>query len=147
MLPAKHIILSLPLGAVVGFFAQSVPAGLLCFFSGVLIDIDHLIEYVIHFGIKNLNLKKIYQTCAKMAKRKEEGGVKKLYLLLHAGEIAILLWAGFVLFRNIYLLSIALGYTGHLILDVAHNALKPWAYFLSLRIKNGFNTTKLASLR
>ena len=147
MLPSRHIMLSLPLGVVVGFFAQSVLAGLLCFFSGVLIDVDHLIEHVIHFGLKNLKLKEFYQTCAKLTKREEEGGVKKLYLFLHAGEIAILLWVGFVLFRNIYLLSLALGYTGHLILDAANNALKPWAYFLTLRIKNGFDTTKFIKLR
>ena len=150
MLPSRHIIISLPLGATVGLLTQSIPAGLLCFFSGILIYVDHLIEYAIHFGVKNLKnlkLKEIYQTCAKMAKREEEGGVKKLYLFLHTGEIAILLWVGFVLFRNIYLLSIALGCTGHLILDAANNELKPWSYFLTLRIKNGFDTTKLTRLR
>ena len=147
MLPSRHIIISLPLGATVGLFTQSAPAGLLCFFSGILIDLDHIIDYVIHYGLKKVELKEIYQACRKLANRKEEGGVKKLYLFLHAGEIAILLWVGFVFFRNIYVLSIALGYTGHLILDAANNALKPWAYFLTLRIKNGFNTTKLARLR
>ena len=41
MLPSKHIMVSVPLGIAVGFFTQSVFAGLSCFLSGVLVDVDH----------------------------------------------------------------------------------------------------------
>lgn len=148
MLPSRHIIVSLPLGAAVGFFTQFALAGILCFFSGVLIDADHIIEYVIHYGLRNFNFKEMYQSCAKMANREEEGGVKKLFLVFHWGEIAILLWMGFIFTKNIYILSIAIGYTGHIILDVAaNNALKPSTYFISTRIKNGFRTADLIKNR
>ncbi len=147
MSPAKHIIVSLPLGAAVGFFTESFLAGLLCFLSGVFIDLDHLIEYTIHYGWRIRNFKEVYLTCGKMANREEEGGVKKLYLILHAGEIAILLWIGFLFSRNIYLLSIALGYSTHITMDAMANVVKPWAYFLTWRMKNGFNTIKLSRLR
>lgn len=140
MLPSRHIIVSLPLGVTVGFFTQSILAGILCFLTGVLIDVDHFIEYAIHYGLKNFNFKEFYQTCRKMARRIEEGGVEKLYLVFHAIEIAILLWLSFIFTKNIYLLAIALGYTGHIILDVAANEAKPHAYLISWRMKNGFRT-------
>lgn len=145
MLPSRHIIISLPLGATVGLFTQSVPAGLLCFFSGILIDVDHAIDYVIHYGLKNFDYKEIYRACKNMAKSEEEGGVKKLYFLLHAIEFAILLWIGYLFSRNLYLLSIAIGYTGHLIIDVAGNGkiTKPIAYSIAFRIANGFDRIKL----
>ena len=142
MLPSRHIIVSVPLGAAAGFFTESLSAGLLCFLSGILIDVDHIIEYIIHHRPKSFNFKEFYQACGKFAKREEEGGVKKLYLIFHAGEFAILLWMIFAFFRNIYLFSIALGYTGHIISDALVNTLKPSTYFITMRIKNNFDVMK-----
>ena len=147
MLPSRHIIVSLPLGASVWFFTRSVPAALLCFLTGTIVDADHLIEYAIHHGFKRFNFKEIYQACRRMTKPQEKGGVKKIYLFFHAIEISILLWVVFVLSKNIYILSMALGYTGHLALDVAANEIKPWAYFISARMKNGFRTIKIIKFR
>ena len=146
MLPSRHIIVSLPLAIAVGSFTQSALAGLLCLFSGVLIDADHLIEYIIHYGLRRLNFKKIYWACVEMAKPEEEGGAKKLHLFFHALEICILLWIGYALSKNFYLLSIALGYTGHLIMDIIGNSkkMKPLSYFITLRAINGFNTGEIA---
>lgn len=141
MLPSRHIMVSLPLGVTVGFFTQSAYAGLLCFLCGVLIDVDHFIEYAIHYGLRSFTFKEIYQACDRMANNEEEGGVKKLYLFLHAGEIAILLWMSYAFSRNFYLLSIAIGYTGHLIMDAINNTkkIKAVAYFIILRAINGFD--------
>ena len=116
MLPSRHIIASLSLGAVVGSLTDSFLAGVLCFLAGVLIDIDHLFEYVIHFGLRGFNIREFYWTCRRLARPKQDGGVKKMYLIFHAGEIAILLWLAALVSKNIYILSIALGYTLHLIL-------------------------------
>lgn len=142
MLPSRHIVVSLSLGAVVWAFTESLLAGVLCFLSGVLVDVDHLIEYVFHCGWKGFNLKEIYRTCKGMAEREGKGGFEKIYLLFHAVEIAVLLWIAFAFIKNIYLFSFALGYTVHLSMDAAVNTLKPRAYFVSFRIKNGFKITR-----
>ena len=113
------------------------------FFSGVLIDADHLVEYIKHYGLKTLNFKAIYRTCKNMPNQIKTGGVKKLYLFLHAAELAILLWISFAFTANLYLLSIALGYTVHLIMDASANTLRPSAYFIASRIKNNFSAIKL----
>lgn len=142
MLPSRHIIASLSLGAIVASFSGSLFTGLICFGSGVLLDIDHLLEYLIHFGLKTFNLKEIYRVCANFGKS-EEGAIKKIYLVFHIGELAILLWVLFVVTKNTYLLAAALGYTAHLIMDTRGNVLKPQAYFISTRIKNHFYTARL----
>jgi len=142
MLPSRHIIASFPLGIATGYFTNSQLAGLVCFLSGVLVDIDHIIEYIIHFGFRNFKPKEVYRTCGKMTNPRQEGGVERVYLIFHAGEIAVLLWAGFAFTKNIFLLAIALGYTVHLILDGTTNVMKPSGYFISLRIKNRFKKEK-----
>ena len=143
MLPSRHIITSLSLGAVIGALTNSFLACILCFLAGVLIDIDHLLEYAIHFGLRGFNIRKFYWTCQKLAKPEQDGGVKKIYLILHAGEIVILFWLAALVSKNIYIFSIASGYTGHLILDALANVFKPWAYFITIRLRNNFNTIAL----
>lgn len=147
MAPINHILFSAPLGLLVGALTQNIFAGLLCFFSGFLIDGDHLFEYILYNGIKDLRPKKVYRTCAKMANKEEEGGVKRIFLLLHTVELAILLWISLLFTPNIYILAAALGYSGHLALDAHANTIKPTAYFISTRIKNGFLTSKLIHRR
>ena len=144
MQPSRHIIVSIPLSIAVGYFTKSIIASGLCFFSGVLIDIDHLIEYVIHFGLRTFNLREIYQACEKMADSEEEGGVKRLYLIFHAVEIAALLWGASAVFKNVFVFAAALGYSVHLFMDLKFNhQVKPMAYFLLWRMKHGFSTASL----
>ena len=143
MLPSRHIIVSASLGAAVGFFTESLFAGLLCFLSGVLVDLDHVIEYIIHYGLKPLNYREFRLVCSKMPKQKEEGGIERLYLVFHTTEFIVLLWVAFAFSKNIYLFSIALGYTVHMIQDAVANGLKPSAYFITMRLKNNFDTIKL----
>ena len=112
--------------------------------SILMIDIDHFIEYVIHFGLRSFNLIDIYQACEKMADSEEEGGVKRLYLIFHAIEIAALLWLVFAVFKNVLVFAAALGYSVHLFMDLKFNhQIKPTAYFLLWRMKHGFSTASL----
>jgi hypothetical protein len=143
MLPSRHIITSLSLGTIVGALTDSFLAGVFCFLTGIIIDIDHLLDYAIHFGLRGFNIREFYWTCRRLAKPAEKGGVNKIYLILHAGEIVILLWLAALISKNIYILSIALGYALHLILDAIANAIKPQAYFITMRWLNGFNTIAL----
>jgi hypothetical protein len=139
-------MVSIPLGTAVGWLTHSTSAGLLCFFSGVLIDVDHIFDYIINFRLKSFNIfniKEIYQTYMHLERTAKEGEIKKLYLMFHAIEFVLLLYAGFLFTKNKYLLSIALGLTGHLVMDTMANRLKPYAYFLFLRMIERFDTLKL----
>ena len=143
MLPSRHIIVSLSLGGGVAVFTQSLFAGLLCLFSGVLIDADHIVDYLINWGLKDFNFRNIYRTFIEIFNQGEKGRIKKVYLIFHMAEIAILLWISVMFTKNIYLLSIALGYTVHLVMDSMTRWLRPQAYFISFRMKNGFESDRL----
>jgi len=138
MLPSRHIMVSLPLSATVVVVGQSWLAGILCFLSGLLLDLDHPLEYLINRKAKFPHPKHLYQACKQLAKLSHD--TQKLYLLFHALEFAVLFWLAFLFSNNIYILAIAIGYTGHILLDVTGNVnlLKPQAYFMSARIKNRF---------
>lgn len=142
MFPSRHIIVSVSLSAILIYFTQDIINGIVCFIFGVLIDVDHIIEYIIHRGFskKVFSLPELYQVCERFLKPEEQGGVKKLYLIFHMIEAAVLLWALYIVTQNLYIFSAALGYSGHLLLDALYNKLNPRIYFLTQRILKGFLT-------
>lgn len=147
MLPSRHVIASFSLGALVYLFTRSLAAAALCLFSGVLVDIDHFLDYIINSGLKGFNLREMYWTCIKLPHQKEASKIKKVFLIFHAWEITILLWLAYFFSRNIYVMAMAIGYTGHLVLDTAARAFHPIAYSLFYRIKRNFKPIKFLHSR
>ncbi len=140
---SRHIIISFSVGALFWLFTKQLYAGLVCFFSGVLIDVDHIIDYIVNFGCKDLTYKNLTQTCEQTYEKGNNYGFKKLYLIFHAYEIAILLWIVSVYTKNIYNIAIAIGYTTHLIVDCAANPLHLYSYSIVWRAIKNFGSDKL----
>lgn len=136
MKPSIHVAVSFSVGVALWFFTKSVYAALLCFLSGIFVDFDHIVEFIIHFGRKDFNFRKIYQVCEEML-------FDRLYLIFHSAEIAILFWAAALYTKNIYLLSIAVGYSSHLLLDFIGNPIHAFSYFIIRRFIRGFETDRL----
>jgi len=143
MKPVSHIIISFSLGAAVWFFAKSLYAAMVCFLSGFLLDIDHIIEYIVHYGWKDFTFKKCYQACEQVFKKEGEYQFKKLHLIFHSAEIALLFWLITSYTKNIYLFAGVLGYSVHLILDSIGNQLYPYSYFIVWRAINRFSPDRL----
>lgn len=141
MLPSRHIIVSISLGAITWAYAQSLLAGLICFCVGVFCDLDHIIEYAINYDLRSLSVKRLYQASADLIKPESE--IKKIRLFFHTAELAILLWVIAIFSNNIFVLAAALGYSAHIMMDMAANILKPAGYFMFWRIKNSFQTARL----
>jgi len=135
-----HIIASVSLGAAFYLFTRSFTASLLCVVSGILIDSDHIIEFVIHFGFRDFSVRRLYQECEKT--NDKTGGFPKLFLLFHSGEAVLLLWAGYLFTQNTHILAVALGYSLHLIMDAAGNIIQPMSYFIILRALKRFNINR-----
>ena len=140
---SAHIIISFSAGALFWLFTKQIYAGLACFVSGVLIDIDHIIDYIIRFGYRGFTVKKLYQACENTYKKDSARRFKKLYFIFHAYEIAILLWIASIYIKNIYVLAITVGYTTHLIMDCTANPVHPQAYSIVWRAIKGFDIDKL----
>ena len=144
MRPTKHTIVSVSIGAAMWFFTKSIYAGILSFASGILVDFDHFIEYIVHYGWKDLSFKKVYKACEQTETQNGDYRFKKIYLVLHTMEIVILLWMVTIYTKNTYLLAIAVGYSSHLILDYIGNKwLNPFTYFMFWRAIKKFEYDKL----
>ena len=137
MLPTSHAIISGILGYGIYKCSGSAPAGCAAFLSGILIDFDHHIDYLIAKGRIPLSYKKLFYFCS-------YDSYPKIYLLFHAWEYLALLWF-FIYIAKLHVIWIgfALGLTTHMICDQWVNPLKPLGYFLIYRIKQGFLKRKI----
>ena len=142
MKPSRHIIASLTLGAVLWLFTKSVYAGLLCFASGVLVDVDHIVDYIIQHGWRSLTFRNMYEACEQTGRQEGDLKFKKLYIILHSAEIVLLFWAIVIYTKNIYFLAVTLGYSLHLILDRIANPVYSGTYFRVWRAINRFDSSK-----
>lgn len=143
MSPISHIIVSFSTAIAVGFLARSLYYGLVCFITGIFLDIDHLIEYIIHYGWKDFTPKKFYRTCEQTTRQEGDRRFPKLYLIFHSVEMAALLWAAALSIKNAYLIIIALGYSMHMVMDCIGNPMYVYSYFIIWRMIKGFDPTLL----
>lgn len=122
-----HIISSGMISGLIYLFTNSLSNAIASFLGGILIDLDHFIDYYMNFGF-SYNLKKICDAI-------DNFRLSKLYLLLHSYELLITFWlAIFIIPLNSIYLFIAIGVTQHIFLDQLFNPVTPKTYFLSHRI-------------
>lgn len=143
MTVSRHIKFSLAISILLLLWWKSLFYSTISFLAGILIDLDHLLDYYVHKGLdKPLNLnwiKDFYITCTDIK-------FDKLYLVLHSFELLTLFWLVIYKFSlGKFWIAIAIGFTQHMLLDKIGNPVHPLMYFLLFRIYNKFN--KLALLR
>jgi len=145
MKPSAHIIVSVPLSLGIWLFLKSVPAAIVCFASGVLVDVDHVFDCLVNLGWKGFSFRNYYRECEHDAVREGRFNLKKLHLIFHGVELAgvFLLLSYFT--GNIYVTVFTIGYCVHLALDVMRNGefTQPLFYFISWRASRGFRSAKL----
>lgn len=132
MKPIHHVIVSTGVSAVFAYWAKSWGGVGACFLSGILIDLDHHLDYWIYKKELPVSYKKL-----KNFLKNDHGS--KLYLVFHSYELLGLLWFSIYYFHlNMIWLGVGIGTTVHLICDEFVNPLRPFAYFLIYRIRTGF---------
>ncbi|MFH1867780.1 MAG: hypothetical protein ABH843_02300 [Candidatus Omnitrophota bacterium] len=143
MRPEIHAVVSFSLGVILWLLTKSVYAGFLCFIAGIVVDLDHIVEYIIHHSSRGFTIKKVCQACDQTNKQEGELKFPKLYLFFHSWELVIIFAIAVVYLRNIYLAAIAMGYASHLILDSTKNPAYPYSYFIIWRVIKKFHTHHL----
>ncbi len=137
MSPTHHVIISAGTSAAFWYFTQSPSGTAACFLSGILIDIDHHLDYFLCKKELPLNYQKLYHFC-----EREKAG--NLYLFLHSYELMAVFWAVIFYFQLSWLWAgLALGMTVHMLADQIFNPVAPLCYFLVYRAKQGFSRAKL----
>ncbi|MBL7158146.1 MAG: metal-dependent hydrolase [Candidatus Omnitrophica bacterium] len=137
-----HAAVSFSLGLAIWFFTKSFLGGMLCLAAGIIPDIDHIIEFLMHYPRKEFSFERFYAECQDTGKRKKSG-FKKLRLFFHSMELCIILIVAALVTRNIYVISVALGYASHMALDAIANPIRASSYFFIKRIFVKFDTDKL----
>lgn len=140
MLPRGHVAVSAVVSICVWVWFRSAGCAVISFAAGVLIDLDHLLDYYANFGF-TLSLKKMYDACHQMK-------LSRLYLVLHSYELIIILWSSILLFGlSDYWIALAIGLTQHMIADQITNPMRGLGYFLSFRVISRFKQEKIVHLR
>lgn len=124
MLPHKHAAISAAVGAA-GWWATGKPAaGLAALASGVLPDIDHIVDYSYY----------------------RWRGDHRLILPLHAYEFALLGLALALLARHKILGIAVLSYLVHLLADQSENRTHKLGYSLLFRARSGFRIENISTV-
>ena len=126
MYPKYHLITSLILSTVVLFITNNYYYSLTVLFFGVMLDLDHIIDYFILYN-KKLDFKIIM--CGMYNNK------TKVYVFFHSYELLLLIClAAYLLGFPDYIFYIMLGFLSHITLDLIEYPLKFYYYFLSYRM-------------
>ncbi|MDP2939343.1 MAG: hypothetical protein Q8O13_04585 [Candidatus Omnitrophota bacterium] len=138
MRPIKHLVASCATGALFYLYSKSVLASLVCFLSGVFIDLDHVFDFYFHYKRLTLSIKEFYLSC-------EEYRFDRLFLFFHSLEWILLLWILIAIFKlNLIWVAFALGISLHIVMDMIGNRLFSYAYFFIYRWLKGFRAESLS---
>ena len=103
-----------------------------CLLFGWLIDLDHLIDFIILNKKKDLFNLNLFLSGSYFQKS------QKIYIFLHSYEITVLLFFSSILIeQNIF--YVALAHFFHLIQDQILNKVKYFSYFFMYRLLNNFS--------
>lgn len=132
MRPINHVIISGGVSAIFAVWARSWGPVCACFLSGIFIDLDHHLDYLI--AKKKIPFR--YKDLIDFFHNERES---RIYLFLHSYEFLFVFWVSIFIFNlNMVWLGAAVGFTTHVFCDEIANPLKPMAYFLVYRAKNRF---------
>ena len=132
MSPTQHTIASGVASAAFYVYSQSVAGTVICFLSGIFIDVDHIMDLCIYKKRLAFTVQDLFNFC-----EREKGG--KLYLIFHSYELLALLWLSIATFHlSAVWLGLAIGLSIHIFLDQIANPVRPLVYFLWYRLKYGF---------
>lgn len=126
-------------GAAVYYYFHSAACGVIAFLTGVLVDLDHIPDFLIQHGFKKY--KKFFEISLAT-------DLKKLYLFLHSIELAVIFWVLIIVLRlDKYWVAAAIGFTQHLAFDIIFNPLGISGYLIIYRKFMDFETKKLLKRR
>jgi hypothetical protein len=139
MKTSVHVSTSAMLAAALYAYSRSVPEAASCLMSGVLIDLDHVVDFYLFSG-ERFSLANFFSWYA-------ESRWQRITLIFHSYELFGILCAIAYYLDSAVLRGIVWGAGLHLLLDQLGNPrtfrLSPWFYLLGYRIAMGFRRDKL----
>jgi hypothetical protein len=134
MKPKYHVAVSVLISGILFSVFKSWALTIASLFSGIFIDLDHVIDYVINYGF-HLDINKFFHFFYG-----EE--YEKLTLLFHSWEwLIILLLASWLTGWNHWIIGVCIGFAQHMIIDKLYNISTIGSYSFICRWKNRFDTS------
>ena len=131
----QHITISLFFSASLYTISNSWIIFSSSLISGVLIDIDHILDYFMAYGI-NIRIKQFFEVCHNLK-------IPRMRLIFHSWELLILLSiCVFLVGWNPWIVGTIVGFTQHIVLDQVFNKPNKWTYFFFWRLKKGFSSKR-----
>jgi hypothetical protein len=138
-----HVVSSVPIGAAIYLTYHDVLSTVLAMGASVLIDVDHLIDYII--------TQKRIDPLEKVMKAFESFNiVRKNYFFFHSWEIAIALLVLSFVWPHEFIVATLFGYSIHMTIDQVYNThllgkfnSKNAFYFFLFRLKHNFDVLPL----
>ncbi len=127
----SHVVASIIFSTIFFVVFKSWSIAVSSFMSGVLIDCDHVIDYLLKFR-KRFRVKDFFGTYY---------NDKMLFVMIifHSWELLLLLNIyAFLMSGNPRVIGVTMGFTQHVALDQTFNNLNGWIYFFFWRLKRGF---------
>ncbi len=138
---STHIYTSAVVATALYAYSHSIWEAAICFTSGILIDLDHTIDFHLFSGEKF--------SIANFFSWYHENRWQKIVLIFHSYELFGLVYAAAYYLDSEVLRAVIWGTGVHLLLDQIGNKkanhLSPWFYFMSYRIAVRFRREKLLS--
>jgi len=126
-----HITISTGISAVVYHLSGSLGLTLVSFLSGILMDLDHVVDYALHHGRK-FDIRDFFSFFA-------EERYKRLMLIFHGWEWLIgLLFLSWLTKWNVLITGIFIGFSQHLLMDKLYNISRFSSYSFFYRLSVGF---------
>lgn len=136
MSPVGHLIGSVLAGGAVSAATGRFDVGVACVLAGILIDLDHFIDYFWYEGLR-LDLRDFQRAC-------EETRFDKTLLVLHSWELLAAAWGlSLWVFPNPVFRGIIVGLSLHMVCDQLRNEPFPLAYFLGYRAAVRFDAARI----
>ena len=127
MKPPGHAVISLTIGGVLWAVTKSPYAMVSAFFTGVLIDLDHLVEYYWWFV---------------------KGDNTRIWYFLHSYEFLVPAFlAGYLSGWDPVVTGASFAFLGHLLTDQIVNPVVPWGYFSTYRAAKRFRRRDIVKVK
>ncbi|MBT6046711.1 MAG: hypothetical protein HON76_09865 [Candidatus Scalindua sp.] len=132
----SHVFASIVFSTLFFMVFRSWKISVSSFLSGVLIDIDHIMDYYREYGI-NLRIKQFFKVCHNQK-------LSRTWLIFHSWELlAILSICASLMSWDPWIVGLTIGFAQHIVLDQIFNKTNRLTYFFFWRMKNRFNLKKI----
>lgn len=132
---SRHMAVSAAVSGGAYALSGSVPLAVSSFFTGFLIDLDHIFDYWFQHPFST-DLWHFFEIC-------EEYRLKKVFLLAHSLEFFPLLALFSYYTRDPWVVGFSVGWAQHMAFDVAFNRSFWFSYFLTARAAKGFECGRI----